>query len=112
MRKRLLGLFYGAAGYAPRIIHGSEHTDVFQVVGSDPRLTNYVEFDFPGLWDTTHGIVAAAGMERRIGPLRIAPEVRYVFWKKPAVEEYGSRGFTILSSQHQVDVMVEISWGR
>ena len=112
LRKRFVGPFYGIAGYAPRMIHGSEHTDVLQVVALDPRLMTHVEFDFPGLWDTTHGIVAGGGMERRIGRLRIAPEVRYVFWNKPAVEEYGSRGFAIVSSQHQVDVMIGILWGR
>ena len=67
-------------------------------------------FDYPGGWDTTHGIVAAGGVERRAGRVWIAPEVRYVYWNKPPVEEYGSRGFSIASSQHQVDVLIGITW--
>jgi hypothetical protein len=56
----------------------------------------------------THGLVTAWGVERRVGRVRIAPEARYVYWNKPAVEEYGTRGFSIVSSRHRVDVMVRI----
>jgi len=54
--------------------------------------------------------VAAAGIENRAGRLRIAPEVRYVRWNKPAIHESGSHGFEIVSSQDQVDTFVGISF--
>jgi hypothetical protein len=110
LRKSLWRGFYGAAGYAPRVIHGSGHTTLVQIASLDPRDFTHLEFDVAGTWDTTHGAVGGAGFEKRIGRLRVAPEVRYIFWNKPAVEEYGSRGFTILSSQHQVDVLIGITW--
>jgi hypothetical protein len=43
-----------------------------------------------------------------VGRVWVAPEVRYVHWNKPAVNEYGSHGFSIQSAQDQVDVMVGI----
>jgi hypothetical protein len=52
--------------------------------------------------------VSAAGIEKRWGPLHIAPEVRYTRWNRPAVGVFGSRGFTIQSTQNQVDLMVGI----
>jgi hypothetical protein len=101
---------YGRMGYAPRVIHGSGHVSSVNVASLNPLTYSRTERDTPGLWDTTHGAVGAAGIERRIGRVRIAPEVRYVYWNKPAVQEYGSRGFTILSSQHQVDFLIGITW--
>jgi hypothetical protein len=108
LRKTLGHGLYGAAGCAPRLIHGAEHVDIWQS-GPDIRK-DHIEFDLPGTWDTTYGLVAGGGLTRRVGPVRVAPEVRYVYWNKPAIEEYGSRGFSIVSNQHQVDVLIGITW--
>jgi hypothetical protein len=110
LRKTIWRRVYGGIGYAPRVIEGSGHVSLVQLASLEPRTLTYRQFDVAGSWDTTHGVVGAAGIERRVGRVRIAPEIRYVYWNKPAVEEYGSRGFTILSSQHQVDVLIGIRW--
>ncbi len=97
-------------GYAPRVINGSGHVAGVSVTSFTPLTMTYSEFNTPGWWDTTHGVVGAAGIERRAGPLRIAPEVRYVHWNMPAVNRYGSRGFSIVSTEDQVDVLVGITF--
>lgn len=110
LRKTLWRGIYGGVGYAPRVINGSGHANGFTVESLIPPTKTYWEYDVPGFWDTTHGVIGAAGIERRLGLLRIAPEVRFVYWNKPAVEQYGSRGSSIVSTQHQVDLLVGISF--
>jgi hypothetical protein len=99
---------YAGVGYAPRLINGSGHSSGIFVTSLSPPARVFRESDIPGAWETTHGVVGAAGIEKRIGPLHIAPEVRYTFWTSPAVNEFGSHGFSILSSQHQVDLLLGI----
>lgn len=108
VRRTLRRGLYAGIGYAPRVIHGSGHANGIFYQGYPTRV--YREYDLPGAWDTTHGVVAAAGIEKRVGRLRIAPEVRYTYWNKPAVEESGSQGFYLASSQHQVELMVGITF--
>jgi hypothetical protein len=97
------GLFAGV-GYAVRAIHGSAH---FNQVNLLPF--SFQEVTLPGGWDTTHGIVGAAGIERRAGRLRFAPEVRYTFWTSPAVDRQEPQGYFVQSAQHQVDLMIGIT---
>jgi hypothetical protein len=112
LRKTIAGGFYGAAGYVPRIITGSAHTDLLSVIDiNNPSVQRYQEFNSPNPWNTTHGIPAAIGIERRLGPLRIAPEARYTFWTSSSLREEGSHGFSIYSNQHQLDILVGITWG-
>lgn len=110
VRRTLWRGLYGGIGYAPRVINGSGHVNGVSVINLIPPTTTYSEFNIPARWDTTHGIVGAAGIERRLGPLRIAPEVRYIHWNRPAINEYGPHGFSILSTQDQVDLLVGISF--
>jgi hypothetical protein len=112
LRKTIVGGLYGAAGYVPRIISGSVHTDLLSVIDiNNSSVKRYQEFSSPNPWNTTHGIAAAIGIERRLGPFRIAPEARYTFWTSPSLREEGSRGFSIYSNQHQLDILVGIAWG-
>jgi hypothetical protein len=73
-----------------------------------PPQYTFQRYSVPGDWDTTHGVVVAGGIERRAGPLRLAPEVRYTYWNKPSVDVSGSQGFSIQSSQHQVEILLGI----
>jgi hypothetical protein len=68
------------------------------------------EFTAPGIWNTTRGVVAGAGVEHRTGPVRVEPEVRYIRWNRPAIEEFGPRGFSIVSTQNQVQLMLGLRW--
>jgi len=110
LRRTLWHGFYAGAGYAPRIINGARHFNSVSVTSLNPLLKSYYESSLPGSWNTTHGVIGAAGIEKRVGPLRIAPEIRYTHWNKPAVDLYGSHGFSIQSSQNQVDLMIGISF--
>jgi hypothetical protein len=108
MRRALWRGVYAGIGYAPRVSNGSGHANYVYITGLDPVTKAYSERTFPGSWDTTHGVVGALGMEKRVGPLHIAPEVRYTRWNRRAVDINGSRGFSIQSTQDQVDLLVGI----
>jgi hypothetical protein len=103
---------YAGAGYAPRVINGHGHESAVVVNNpyTIPPFRQFFESDVPGQWQTTHGVLGVAGIEKRAGPLHIAPEVRYTYWTQPALQFYGSHGFTLLSSQHQVDLLVGITF--
>ena len=82
---------YVGAGYAPRVIDGHGHRHSIVVI---PSTKVDSETDTPGRWATTHGAVAAAGVEKRAGRHRIGPEVRYEHWNKPANHESESPGYS------------------
>jgi hypothetical protein len=106
LRKTLGHGIYVGVGYAPRTIRGSGHVTATTAVSINPPAYTYHEFDTRATWETTHGAVVSAGMEKRLGRIRLAPEVRYVYWNRPSVEIYGSRGFSIVSTQHQVGLLI------
>jgi hypothetical protein len=103
LRHSLIRGLYAGAGYVPRTINGTAHVN--QV---DLFPASFQVLDRPGGWDVTHGVIGTAGIEKRAGPLRIAPEVRYTFWTSPALDIYGSHGYFVQSSQHQVDLLLGI----
>jgi hypothetical protein len=101
---------YGAVGYAGRVINGGSHyNQIINGFGIVP--TTFQQGNFPSDWETTHGVVAAAGIDKRLWrlPLHIAPEVRYTYWTHPPVEVFGSRGFSVVSTQNQVDLMLGVT---
>lgn len=99
---------YAGVGYAPRAIHWSGHVNAISVTSINPVIKTYSEYNLSPAWDVTHGIAASAGIEKRIGPLRVEPEIRYVGWIQPAVELYGSHGYSVVSTQNQVDLLLGI----
>jgi hypothetical protein len=44
--------------------------------------------------ETPIGFVGGGGLELRAGILKVAPEFRFIRWKEPFWESYGSRSFT------------------
>ena len=109
LRKSLRRGVFAAAGYAPLVITGSRHSSGYQTKPYQiPLQITYYEGDYHQRWNTTNGIVGVAGVQRRAGKFHIAPEIRNTLWTRPALEEYGSRGYTLLSSQHQIDLLVTI----
>ncbi len=109
LRHGLWRALYAGAGYAPRWISGKAHQNAVTVIDS-LGTRRYSESAIPASWDTTHGVIAAAGVEKRWGRARIAPEIRYVRWNRPAVDRSGSHGFSIVSAQNQVDLLVGITF--
>jgi hypothetical protein len=88
------GLFAGA-GVAPRVIGGRLHVIEYGLVP-----VSYQEFNAAANWQTSVGFVAAGGIEKRAGPVRIAPELRYTRWNRGMTTLGGGRG--------QFDVMLSI----
>lgn len=108
VRRTLWRGVYAGIGYAPRVINGSSHANYVFLTSIAPEFKTFSELTLPGSWDTTHGAVSVVGIEKRVGRLHIAPEVRYTRWNKQAVDVNGSRGFSIQSTQNQVDLLVGI----
>lgn len=98
IRRNLWHGLYGGVGLAPRVINGTAHIISYGFVP-----VNYSEFDAPATWQTTVGFVAAAGIELRTGPLRLAPEVRYTHWNRPANSVFGG-------NQHQADLLLGVTF--
>jgi hypothetical protein len=105
LRHGLTHGLYAGVGYAPRMINGSGHQNLVLTLPSGFESVN-----IPGAWDVTNGVIGAAGIEKRVGRLRIGPEVRYTFWTRPSITVYGPQGYFLQTSQHQVDVMVGVSF--
>jgi hypothetical protein len=94
VRRSLWRGVYGSLGVAPRVIGGAANVISYGCVP-----VNYDEFDAPASWQNSVGLVAAAGIERRIGPLRIAPEIRYTHWNRPQNSIFGG-------NQDQADLLL------
>ena len=108
LRRNLGRGIFVAGGYAARVVDGSEDTTLVQAVGLNGQSYETFRFHNPGEWQTTQGVVAAAGIEERLGPLRLGPEVRYTHWKVPALDLQGSHGFSVQSPRNRVEVFLDL----
>lgn len=57
-----------------------------------------------------HGVAGGGGLRLRVGPLRLAPEIRYTRWRGRPFDEQGSRGFFLRSAQNQVDLLLAVTF--
>lgn len=73
-------------GYAPRTVSGG-----------------------PQSFSVTHGLVAAGGLNWNAGPIRVSPELRYVHWNTPFLNDFGP-SYRLTSNQDEVFVLVGVSW--
>jgi hypothetical protein len=85
------------AGYAPRVIHGTEH---YYTNGTS------VSTGYPA----SQGIVVGGGVEVAIGRLRLSPAVRYTRWNNAPIMVYFGDGPEALSSQNQLDILLGVAW--
>ena len=69
-----------------------------------------VNFEVPAFALVTHGFVASAGIERRFGPILIAPELRYMHWSQPSFQISSLRGFALQPARNQLDFMIGIGF--
>lgn len=100
---------YVVAGYAPQVINGQIDSNGFSI----NLLTGEQTFSSSRTgtnWDVSHGLVVGGGIQLGIGALRLSPEVRYTYWKNPAINVFGPQGYAFQSAQNQVDVLVGIGW--
>ncbi len=99
-------------GYAPRVVSGTD-------VSSGGYLSNPLTGGFAYFYNqrsstnypTTNGIVVSGGVNLDVGHVRFSPEVRYVRWTSPFLNEYGGDGsFQYVSNQNEVFVLLGISF--
>jgi hypothetical protein len=109
VRRTLWHGLYTGVGYAPRVISGRAH--FISAQSFVPPAVVYQEYFLRGSWDTTHGVVAEGGIERRAGPLRIVPEIRYILWNQPALNIQQPHGQFAVSPEDPVDVLAGITFG-
>jgi hypothetical protein len=100
---------YAAAGYAPRIINGTVHSEGSYVTSLFPFTREFRQSNYPGSWETTHGLVLAGGMEKPLGLLHLSPEIRYTRWNQPSVEVGGYHLLLVEGALNQLDLMVGIT---
>jgi hypothetical protein len=102
-------------GYAPRIVHGTDVSSGYFLSGisENPPMDIYTYYNSRSKtnYPVTHGVVASGGVSLGAGHLRFTPEVRYVHWNAPFLNEYGGDGsFHWVSKQDEVFVLLGISW--
>ena len=104
------------AGYAPRAIHGTDVSSgsFLSGVSQDPPTSIFTHF-FNQRSDTsyslTHGLVVSGGVNLSAGHLRFSPELRYVHWNAPFLNEFGGDGsFQFVSKQDEFLVLLGVSW--
>ena len=110
LRKTVGHGLYAGIGVAPRTISGNEQTTLVQATTLDHTAYQIVHGQYPGEWRSEVGVLGAVGFEARVGKVHIGPEVRYTWWTRPPLDVQGSRGFSILSNQNQVDVLLTVSF--
>jgi hypothetical protein len=107
---------YAGAGYAPRIVHGADISsgNYLSGVSSNPPadiytyyFNNHVDTTYP----LTHGLVISGGIDLGGRHIRVSPEVRYVRWSAPYLDQTGGDGsYRIQSSQNELSLMVGITF--
>jgi Outer membrane protein beta-barrel domain len=108
LRKGRPGLHVGA-GYAPQIVHGAETDSGYSINGLN-SITSFQHQETTN-YGVTHGLVVSGGLDFEAGRLRISPELRYVRWQSPSLDQYGSDGsYHLQSSQNDFFFLVGIRW--
>jgi hypothetical protein len=103
-------------GYAPRIVNGTDVSSGSYMSGLsyNPPMdiyTNFYNQRTSTSYSVTQGVVVSGGVSFGAGHLRFTPEVRYVHWNAPFLNEQGGDGsFLFVSKQNEVFVLLGISW--
>ena len=105
-------------GYAPRIVHGTDVASGSYLTGisDNPPMNSYTYFfnqRTPTSYPVTQGVIISGGVSRGIGHVLFTPEVRYVHWNAPFLNQshHGSDAFVpFISQQDEVFVLLGVSW--
>jgi len=96
------------AGYAPRTVHGTDVSSGY--FNSDSVRYVIINERSDTSYSVTQGVVISAGLSLGVGPVRFSPELRYVHWIAPFLDESFNPGNLYLSRQNEVFVLFGISW--
>lgn len=98
-------------GYAPRTVHGTDVSSGSYLSAANGTYTYYFNQKSKTSYSLTHGLVASGGVDLGAGHVRISPEVRYVHWTAPFLNEFGPDGsFQFISNQDEFFVLLGVSW--
>lgn len=96
-------------GYAPRTVYGS-NVSSGSFLSSLSSFTYFFNQRSDTSYSWTHGVVVSGGVNFRVGHVRFSPEVRYVRWNAPFLNEFGGDGsFRFVSNQNELFVLLGIS---
>ncbi len=105
---------YVSGGYVGRrlfSVSGQSHTfGRDPVTGAVIDQTLKLDTSFLVRDNPTHGVAIGGGVRLRLGPLKLAPEVRYTYWTGRPFDEFGLRGFFVQSPENQVDFLVGLTF--
>jgi hypothetical protein len=97
-------------GYAPRTVHGSDVSSG-SFLSSPSGYTYFFNQHSDTSYSWTHGVVVAGGVNLGAGRMRFSPELRYVHWNAPFLNEIGGDGsFGFVSKQNELFVLLGVSW--
>jgi hypothetical protein len=97
-------------------VHGSDVSSGWYLSGitTNPPATVYTYyFDQRTSTDyrITHGLVICGGVDLDAKRIRFSPELRYVRWNRPFLDQVGGDGsYFIQSARNELFVLVGISW--
>jgi hypothetical protein len=64
-------------------------------------------------YPATHGLVVSGGVDIDVKRLRVSPELRYVHWVEPFLNQYGPDGsYQLQSAQNEFFLLLGIAWHR
>ncbi len=96
------------AGYAPRTVHGTDVENGY--INEDEQRDVYTNQRSETSYSVTQGVVISAGLILDAGHVRFPPELRYVHWNAPFLNESSNAGNLFLSKQNEVLVLLGVSW--
>jgi hypothetical protein len=94
------------AGYAPRSVHGTDVSSGSYLSGPS-SYTYYVDQRSQTNYSVTHGAVISGGVDLGVGHVRVSPELRYVHWSAPFLNDF-VRGFGFNSKQDELFVLLGV----
>jgi len=99
-------------GYAPRIVYGSDISSGSYLSNFDTGATTYYSNVHRNVsYPVTQGLVVSGGVEFGAHHVLISPELRYVRWNAPFLNEFGGDGsYRFGSPQNELFVLVGIAW--
>jgi hypothetical protein len=98
-----------SAGYAPRKFNISTNSSGYTVNVPTGGINPFTGSTH--LSAVSNGFVAGAGIEFRVGHLRLTPEFRYTRWLDRPVNTFGPQGYFLQSAADQADIILGLSWG-
>ncbi len=102
---------FAGIGYAPRIVYGSDVSSGSYLDVGTGVTTTYSNAHRNVSYPVTQGVVVSGGVEFGPRHVFISPELRYVPWNAPFLNEFGGDGsYRYTSPQNELFVLEGIAW--